>query len=158
MSAPFAQQNKQNILTIIGTGVNGADRSDGVVPVPSAALSDPNIRARYVNRKHAQSIAKIDTAEHESFKLVKSFLLASDLLSSTSDDCTLPACRENLGDDFRGLIVMRPTNAESGKAIKSNQGVIRVQFDPPLPVLGSSIDCPRLSGISGCDLNSQTSV
>lgn len=106
MNTPFAQAQKQDLLTVVGTY---AVDDDLIVPVPSAtlhSLSDPEIRARYVNRPHTSipgksGVVDIVDANDETFKLVKSFLLAR------TDECDTPTCQRNLGSNTPGMILMR---------------------------------------------------
>ena len=107
-NTPFAQERKHALLTIVGTELID---NDGIVQVPSATLSDPDVRARYIHRLHfsisaISGIVKVDS-EHETFKLVQSFLRAAHPNSPEADECNAPACQRDLGNKEPGMVLMR---------------------------------------------------
>jgi hypothetical protein len=160
-STELAQGEKKNVLTIVGTadGFPLRGYSDGVVPVPSAALSDQAIRTRYVDRRHNSSIVDIDTEEHETFKLVKAFLLAGDPSDPDADLCNEPACRRSLNSDVPGMILTRLVESQTSNGINLRRGSVIAEFEPVPTVPGSLVGCTgQLSQLIGCNLNPEAST
>ena len=70
---------------------------------------------------------------HETFKLVKAFLLATNPNSPEADECNAPICRRDLGMNAFGMILMRLVD-ENGDGINLHNRLVLSDMQPPLGV------------------------
>lgn len=108
----LAQERRSDVLTIVGIG-NQFGRSDFVVPIESAALSDVGVRARYVDRTHGD-ITDVD-ASHETFSLVKHFLLTGN--DPPESECGVDKCIRSLDRDTPGMVLFRLIDSRTRNGI-----------------------------------------
>ena len=157
-TTPFAHDKKHDVLTIVGTGFDPTDASDSVVPIASATLSDPDVRARYVDRGHFSSIVEVDEQEHETFELVSSFITATDPRNPEADACELPTCRKNPDGDAPGMILTRLVREDSGDGINLRGVTVVVDFEPAPQIPGDLRSCTELTLAVGCIVNPRAST
>jgi hypothetical protein len=69
-------------------------------------------------------------SNHETFKLVRAFLLAIDPNSPAADECNAPICRRDLGTNAFGMILMRLVD-ENGVGINLHNRLVLADMQPP---------------------------